>query len=177
MTPPSLARRFDTSSLNVGRITDFVVLITCAALISIIAWRYLASRGPSGAQADVLQPGSSFAVTGAPGNYRTAVVLVLHSQCRFCTDSMPFYRTLKERANMPGSRFRLQVVGIEPPRVLSEYLSRHALDSVPVTSQLTLGGIRATPSLVVVDTHGRVVRSWSGQLNRSQTDTLWSLLE
>jgi hypothetical protein len=89
------------------------------------------------------------------------LVLYLRSTCKFCTASMPFYRTLAER----NGAVRVAVVGPEPEAVLRRYVEQHsfvpdALVSVPL-GRLRFAG---TPTLAVMDARGTMLAIWRGQL-------------
>jgi hypothetical protein len=89
------------------------------------------------------------------------LVLYLRSTCKFCTASMPFYRTIAQRSGAA----RLAVVGPEPEEVLRDYVDQHsfvpdALVSVPF-GRLRFAG---TPTLALLDANGRMLAIWRGQL-------------
>ena len=92
---------------------------------------------------------------------KKTLVLYLRSKCKFCTASMPFYRTLAQR----NGAVQLAVVGPESEEVLRDYVVQHsfvpdAVVSVPV-GRLRFGG---TPTLALLDTDGRMLAIWRGQL-------------
>lgn len=95
------------------------------------------------------------------------VVLYVRSSCKFCTESMPFYKTLAETAERP----RLVVVGYEDEATLGKYVSDH---SVKPDSVLRLdrnepeSRLRGTPTLILVNSTGRVEGAWRGRLDESQ---------
>lgn len=90
---------------------------------------------------------------------RTAVLFV-RSTCHFCTESMSFYQELVKDGR--------QVVAIsgEPRDRLDAYLTENGLAIRSAT--ITRGEwpkLVGTPTIVVVDASGRVVKSWAGLLS------------
>jgi hypothetical protein len=97
-------------------------------------------------------------------NGRT-LILALSSTCHFCTDSAPFYqRLVNERGNA-----RLVAVLPQPINDGKDYLDRLGV-AVDEVRQAPLGSInvRGTPTLLLVNDRGVVVREWMGRLPAEQ---------
>lgn len=93
---------------------------------------------------------------------KQTLVLVLSTDCEYCTASAPFYRRLAaETADKTG----LVVITAQSPKETREYLDRLGI-SVNDVRQVVPSSIevKATPSLVLIDSQGIVIRSWQGQL-------------
>lgn len=91
------------------------------------------------------------------------IVLFARSNCRFCSESMAFYRRLSAEVRPRNVQF--VVAGGEPEAVLSQYLASHQLAVDRVVSMATPPeGVRVTPTLAVLDKNGAVVQSWVGKL-------------
>jgi hypothetical protein len=92
------------------------------------------------------------------------LVLVLSTTCHFCTESAPFYRRVASEAKRHGTVGLLAVF----PQTREEakpYLEQlgvtvDAVVQAPVVSV----GTRGTPTLVLVDSHGVIKRTWVGRL-------------
>jgi hypothetical protein len=91
-------------------------------------------------------------------------ILFLKSDCRFCTESMAFYRTLlglRQRSNRIG----FVAVSSEDVGSLTRYLTDH---SAPVDSVVSVpageSGVLATPTLIVVDRQRKVILATAGLL-------------
>jgi hypothetical protein len=89
------------------------------------------------------------------------LVLVIRSNCPFCTASMPLYREIAtQKAERQGA---LQIVAMsdEPLAQLQQYLrdNRLPVDSTVSARVITPG----TPTLVLVDRSGTVKYSWLGK--------------
>jgi peroxiredoxin len=103
-------------------------------------------------------------------------VLFLKTDCRFCTESMAFYRTLlglRQRNN------RIGFVAVSPEDIgsLTRYLSGHGLsvDSV-VSVPAGESGVLATPTLIVVDRQRKVILATAGLLADARQQQVYELL-
>lgn len=100
---------------------------------------------------------------------RTLVMVVRHD-CRYCAESLPFYRTLSQSLsdnNPVGSQ--LVIVTVDDLETAKQYVRDNQLNIsaiVPVPparrSELRVPG---TPTLMLVDRDGRIQRMWVGTLD------------
>jgi hypothetical protein len=92
------------------------------------------------------------------------VVLALSDKCKYCTESAPFYKQL---AAQIAQRSGVRVLAVFPqePNAGKKYLDDLGI-SVGDVKQATLDsiGVRATPTLLIVDKSGTVKQSWVGLL-------------
>jgi thiol-disulfide isomerase/thioredoxin len=97
--------------------------------------------------------------------HRRTLVLALNSGCHFCQDSTPFYQRLAQ-AQRPGVD-DIEIVAVFPndPEAVRQLMKDEglALRSVPAVPLEKLG-VAATPTLILVDSRGRVERTWLGLL-------------
>jgi hypothetical protein len=99
------------------------------------------------------------------GNSSKTVILATDSACRWCTESMGFFRRLVEVAQLAGA----QVIGVtnEDTSLNSSYLHQHGVLPERVVSAPANGlRIVATPSIVLVGQAGVVIEAWTGRLDR-----------
>lgn len=103
------------------------------------------------------------------------VVLALQKGCHFCTESAPFYQKLVSQASQKGTR----IVAILPSEVNAsqEYLNAlnvriSEIRQIPL-EVLKVGG---TPTVILVNDKGVVVRSWVGKLPPNQEAEVLSML-
>lgn len=108
---------------------------------------------------DRLSSGALLGINTAP---RT-LLLVTSSTCRFCAESMPFYRNLVTAARREG--VRVVALAWEPPVRNRAYL---ASQGVQVDAALDIAAtgvsVRGTPTLILVRRDGTVIQSWPGKL-------------
>ena len=106
-------------------------------------------------------------------NHRT-LVLAISTSCHFCTDSVPFYRKLG--AEDKG----VKMVAVLPQAISEskDYLDVKGVrvDEIKQAPLNTLG-VRATPTLLLVDGAGVVTDVWVGKLQPDQEAQVLSAIE
>lgn len=105
------------------------------------------------------------------------LVLVLKDGCRFCEESIPFYRKLAELGKSNHIDAHLIAVFPDDPAAVRRLVEaqRLALEVFPgiELSQLKVEG---TPTLILVDRQGRVSKVWIGQLDAAgQADVVTAI--
>jgi thioredoxin-related protein len=99
--------------------------------------------------------------------------LALSNKCYFCSASAPFYQQLLRE------RSKARLVAILPQSVAeSQSYLEHLNVTVDQVQQapLTSLGITGTPTLILVDANGRIVKSWVGKLSPDrEADVIASL--
>jgi hypothetical protein len=110
---------------------------------------------------------------------RQTVILLVSSSCRFCTESMPFYGKLVDAVGRKSSeQIRLVAASTESPEQLRTYFDRHAVP--PMTAfavrpdQFKISG---TPTVLLVDSQGRVQSTWLGRLPKAEEDAILAAVE
>ena len=94
---------------------------------------------------------------------RQTVLVVLKPGCHFCSASAPFYSRLSEEA----ARKEIQLVAVlqEPVGVSQAYLSEQKIPIAAVRqADLSALNVRGTPTVLLVDRNGLLVRAWTGKL-------------
>ncbi len=116
-------------------------------------------------------PGVDWAANG-----RT-LVLALSSECRYCTESAPFYQRVV--AGLKGDGGRVRTVAVLPQSVES---ARRYLKNIEVSPDQVLHadlgrvGFPQTPALALVDGAGVVRELWVGKLKLSRQFAVLELL-
>lgn len=120
-------------------------------------------------------------LTPVPGiawsKHRRTLVLALRSDCHYCRDSAPFYQRLAQ--SKPPSADDVEIVAAFPndavavhQAVEEDALSIRSVSGVPIDKWRVVG----TPTLILVDSQGQVVRSWTGVLTpRSELEVIAAL--
>ena len=152
----SIRRRTAGIDRWLGRLAN-VGIVVVAVVASIQAYRLLTpTREPKPAYA----AGELLDIGGTPVKVPTLIV-VTRSTCSFCTASMPFYGSLKFEPIL------WVAAGGEDVGTNEAYLSNHGIQpaSVLTLADAGLTKVKATPTVILVDAGGRVVRSWTGRLS------------
>lgn len=93
------------------------------------------------------------------------LVLVLQKGCRFCENSAPFYRQLAEMERQ--QRLKAHLVAVFPNEAAQVQAVLHEqqlqLETIPNISLKSLHVV-GTPTAILSDEKGRVIKSWVGQL-------------
>lgn len=155
--PSRRGTRFDV-------VVNMAILVTCGVMTAAVIQRWSVAPGDPGHEArDVGRISVGDAGEQLPGvSYSDAplsLVLYLRSSCHYCTESMPFYRTLTEAPHR--GRVKFVAVSAEDEEVTRTYLDHYGVVVDRVASYR--GRVRATPTLVAVDSAGIVNHVWIGK--------------
>jgi len=91
-----------------------------------------------------------------------SLLLFVRSTCGYCTASMPFYQSMVNKARTTGANVQFVAVSREPIETIRSYLSLHRLNGV-VAAQASGFKVFGTPTLILVDSQGKVMRIWRGR--------------
>jgi thioredoxin-related protein len=105
---------------------------------------------------------------------RRTLLLAVSTTCHFCTDSAPFYQRIsKDHGNA-------HLVALLPQDKLEaeKYLAKLGV-KVDEIRQASLGelGITGTPTLALIDSSGKVLRTWEGVLTADKEQEVISQLK
>ena len=136
----------------IERVTYLALLVTCVIASTVLVRNAFVSRnsaiGPK-IGTRVAIPSLSWS---APNTY---VVLAVSSQCRFCVESVPFYKTLSDWKQKNHSDLKLVVVSPEATGTTEEFLrSNRIIADTVVSYPLQSLGVSGTPTLMIVDSKG-----------------------
>jgi hypothetical protein len=112
------------------------------------------------------------------GAARRAVVLYLNSGCKYCTESMDFYRRLGEWRTQDPRAATIVVVGRESESSLRSYTLAHGLKADKVIS-VKDGDLKlsSTPSLLLVSREGKIQNIWYGRLSPTDEQAVMDRLK
>lgn len=93
------------------------------------------------------------------------IVLVLSTECHFCQDSAPFHEHLAQMLRNSADTGMIAVFS-QDRRAVEQYEQTYKVN-FPTTvtdASLTQLQVRGTPTLLVIDQQGKVLKSWRGLL-------------
>lgn len=156
--------------LAISTVAD-AAFVVGAMLLGIVALRHAWLPRPNAAVASPIAVGT--AAPPLPGiaysNAGLTVIVAVSTRCRFCTDSMPFYRRLQAEVRAGDRRAQFVAMAVEDVDIIRQYLERHVVTPDAVVSGRDAGfDLRGTPTLILVDHSGRVVDSLQGLLTDDQ---------
>lgn len=101
--------------------------------------------------------------------HRRTLVLALRSGCHYCEQGTPFYKRLVQMQASSGVDFGLLAVLPDDAEAAQGYMTSEGLGlTFEPGIALDKAGIRFTPTLIVVNPDGQVVKSWVGVLSAKQ---------
>jgi hypothetical protein len=146
---------------------NVAIIVAAVALTSVLAKRYFAPAlplAPPSAAANIPAGTKADFINIDWGKSDRTLLLVLQAGCHFCSESAPFYQRLaRETAQKSG----VHLVAVLPQDVAegSKYLNSLGVPIEDVRqAQLNALGVSGTPTLILVDGKGVVMKSWVGKL-------------
>jgi peroxiredoxin len=121
---------------------------------------------PAPAPRPVYQPGERIELAGVDFTKSDkTLLLVIRSTCKYCTESMPFYKGLAGNRVLKSN---VRIVGVSPDEIpVSEaYLGQYQLKLSGVV-KIPLGAlkVRGTPTAILVDRNAVIKQVWPGLLD------------
>ena len=164
---PSLASQTRNKLKSILDVTTNIVVVLFALVaIGVLVKNYLAPQRVNSSVA--IKKGSAFPeIAGA--DYKQAprtLILALNVDCRYCSRSVPFYNSLAEAGKENANQFNIiAVFSNKDPALVKSYaeekqLSVHTIPGVDLEKL----GINMTPTIILVDSAGKVLDSWRGAL-------------
>ena len=146
--------------------TNVVVVLFAVVAIGVLVKNYFA---PPGVKTSVaVKKGSVFPeITGV--DYKQTprtLIIALNVDCRYCTRSVPFYNSLAEARQENANQVNIVAAFINKEQALVKSYAEEKKLSVEAIAGVDLDklGIHSTPTLILVDSAGKVLDSWSGEL-------------
>jgi hypothetical protein len=152
-----------------AKVTDAVFVACCLTLTGIAVAGFLGRHKETTAREGVVR-GPAPLLAAAGMNQRYAVVIYIEPDCPYCTASLPFYRRLS--AAVSGTNATLRFQSPAASGLLRGYLDQAGLQRAAIVSAPLPNGVRAIPTVVVINAEGGVVASWEGRMSQAQERTL-----
>jgi hypothetical protein len=106
-----------------------------------------------------------------------SVLLQISSTCRFCNESMPFYKQLMAVRQAQSAKVPVIVASADAVAVMRKHLEdRQVIVDKVLHSRLESFGT-GTPTIYIVDSKGMVQRVFMGKLDSSGEKELLSIVE
>ncbi len=103
------------------------------------------------------------------GDAQRILILVLSTQCKYCVQSAPFYRTLASMSGNLTQRTRILGVFPEDETSVKAFLAKSQVE-MEFRSDVDLSklNVSSTPTLILLDKGKNIVNSWVGTLGAEQ---------
>lgn len=152
---------------RVELLANVAIIVIAIILGTVLVNRYLLSVPTSPAVSERgIQFGTKLSLPGMEwGRNRRTLLMVLSTNCHYCTESAPFYQKLvQEKTNHTD----VGLLAVLPQSVgeSQKYLGEHGV-KVDDVRQVSPGALNVsgTPTLILVDQSGSVIESWVGKLS------------
>ncbi|HQX55949.1 MAG TPA: hypothetical protein PLP07_08485 [Pyrinomonadaceae bacterium] len=156
---------FENGRNRLDLITNILTIIVAVVFIAMAVQRYAL---PAETSLKAPPPGRAITFENFdPTASNRNVLLVMMKGCRFCEESMVFYRSLLEQYRGTGVRF----IAVFPPNGedLDGYLIQYGITGMDVRySELSGVDVQGTPTIIVTDESGIVTKSWVGKLSKEK---------
>ncbi|MBD0371859.1 MAG: redoxin family protein [Pyrinomonadaceae bacterium] len=158
--------------------SNAAVILVAAVILTIFGWHFLI-RSPNSSPLVGLQKGQS--LIQLPGySYNSApqtLVIALSSKCGYCSESIPFYNKLAELQNNPNKRTQLVAVFHTNDSGAVQFTQEKQLNINYITSvDFQALTIKSTPTMILVDSNGKVVDFWIGQLTEDKQQQIIKII-
>jgi hypothetical protein len=155
-----------------------LILVSATALIVLVHHEFFSSAPSSTADPAAKLVGRRLDFSGfvAPSGAGVALVVVAKSDCVFCVASLPLYREVDRlRGTTPG-RLSLYFATPEPEERFRRFIEKADIAADKITSvkaaDLARMGIIGTPTVLVVDSSGRIRKAYSGKMGNEEESEL-----
>jgi hypothetical protein len=146
--------------------TNVVVIVFAVVAIGVLVKNYFAPQGVKTSVA--VKKGSVFPEIAGVDYKQTprTLILALNVDCRYCTRSVPFYNSLAGAQQEKADQVNIVAAFInKDPALVKSYADEKQLSVQTITGvDLDKLGVHSTPTLILVDSAGKVLDSWSGEL-------------
>ena len=162
-------------------LANLAVIVASIVLCSVLVKKYFFAPKQAAAAAtstspfsvnpksrSALQPGTKISLPGIDWTKSNrTLVLALSTTCHFCTESAPFYQKLQQQK---PSDLRLIAVLPQTTDQSRTYLDKLGV-AIPeiVQSPIASIGASGTPTMILVDSEGKVQESWVGRLSEEES--------
>lgn len=155
--------------------TNIAVILVAVLVIGTFAWNfYHARQGETVLESGLLKNTVLSPLRGVSYSESPQTLLIaMNTQCRYCSESTAFYNRLAEFRRTGKGAVRILAVFPNSTDEVREYVSRTGLDLDTIAAtdleQLNVAG---TPTVILVDGHGKVVDFWVGKLTTDSEEEI-----
>lgn len=159
--------------------TNLAVLILCITIgVVLVRSRQPAARDLTSASLESRKGQVFPAIANVNyGKADTTLVLALNTQCKFCRESLPFYRKLLSTPSA-SSQIQIAIIFPNPDNEVREFVEQAKLSAHAIGGQdFSKFHIDGTPTVILVGRDGKVRESWTGELSAAGEKEVLSAVE
>jgi thioredoxin-related protein len=169
-------------AVSTEKIANLAIIVVAALVMTTYVKSWTSRSGPpepASARPPTYDVGENVpdAIASVQGETQRTLLIFINSHCTFCSESMPFYNSLMARRAPKGTA--IVAVSRESIPETLQYVSSHGVKfdrvlTVGATSDVKL---HLTPTMLLVEKSGRVVKRWIGYLDPSQQAEVLNLVQ
>lgn len=165
---------FKRTASKLEILSNVAVIIAAVAFVVVLIHREWPSPQPG---TSAWLQGKTVSLTSlAHSPAKDDLVMFISEECPFCRREMPFYRTLRQR--LPKDVSLIAVFPAHQPAP-GKFLAAQSVtvDRVVSSDSLVQIGVTKTPTLLLVNSHGKVMQAWVGAQPAAQHRKMLSTIE
>lgn len=159
--------------------TGVAVLVVSAVVISRSLTTYMLERRPQKTGLGLRIGEALNHLDGYDFSQSTkTLVIVMNTGCEFCVDSIRFYNDIADRCKSTDHEIDVRAVFPDSVGDAQRFAKQHQLkvDLIPHVDPAVLK-ISAIPTVVLVDSNGRILNFWIGQLSPHDEEEIINTLD
>ena len=161
------------------KIVNVAILVTCCLVVGNLARNVYLEHKVAARFVPSFSKGQVVKLAGyTPSSKESTLVMVLSTHCHFCQANAPFYQKLAVFKKASPNQLQLVAVLPEKQDEANAYIKGYGIGTDAVLSMpLTQIGVKGTPTLLLLDSQGKVEDFWVGQLDDSQQKKVFDRLK
>jgi thioredoxin-related protein len=166
--------------MNLQKIIALVSGIVAVILLSLFFYlgikAFFDNKNQSQTLKDKISQGKLFGNLEKLPNFNNSnktLIIVLSTSCKFCNESVPFYKKLAKNISLAEKNLNLVSIFREDKIFVENYLSKYDLQIATISSvDFNEIDVSGTPTLILMDEQKRIVETWRGRLDTAQEEVL-----
>jgi len=169
------------NSDRINRVADLLTIIACVAVLLIVGYKFFIPLFLA-SQREFPLPGTQVPISKIEANLQNRnAFIAISPDCSYCIQSTEFYKKLLS-SDFPADRKFFVLFDHSDLEKANDFLNKYELNGLRNEAQhfsvnFKEFGVTATPTIIITDQKGVVIRTWVGKLTGSQEVELFSLLK
>ena len=151
--------------------TNLILSIAAVILVAVVIFnQFQRPAAPKAPGSEMVSQHVSLDKTGFH-NGKPKLIIAIRKGCKFCEESMPFYRRLADAPKIVTKKWDMLMMTIPGQYDPKQYLEENKIqkDNLPLLPELKITG---TPTIVVLDSHEKVTKVYLGKLTPNKENEL-----
>lgn len=157
--------------------SNIAVVLVAVLIIGVFTWQYFAGKQPSELQSGLHKGANLSQLSGYDfSSSPKTLIIAVHSKCGYCSASIPFYNRVTESLK---DKNIVRAIAVFPgsDTDAKQYVEAQGLktDSVVMADFRALH-INNTPTMILVDSKGKIIDFWVGQLTEDKQQQVMKII-